>query len=245
MVLTAAIGANIAEVRERVAQAAIRSGRRPEDVSILGATKTVSPEAIEAAMTAGINLFGENRVQEAVAKIPLVDNLAQALGPSVSGGPLVPTWHFIGHLQTNKARAAIERFDTIESVDSLRLAEALDRIAAQLDRRVPILIEVNTSGEVSKHGFLASELEAVAGQMSALAHLEIQGLMTIGPLESHLHGAREAFRSLRRLRDGLAAHYPHATWDTLSMGMSEDFEVAVEEGASTIRLGRAIFGTRA
>jgi len=224
---------NLLRINENIASASLRSGRRPEDVTVLAASKTISPDVVGFAIDAGLRVFGENRVQEAQEKIPVV-----------SAGHRPITWHFIGHLQTNKVRPALQLFEMIQSVDSIHLATALDGEASRLARKIPILIEVNTSGEPSKHGFAVTEVGQDVATLSDLVHLDITGLMTIGPLTEDLAAVRAAFRSLRALRDQLSREYPAHTWNTLSMGMSEDYEIAIEEGATIVRLGRVLFGPR-
>jgi len=208
-------------VRERVAQAAERSGRSPAEVTIVAISKLFPTQAIEEAAAAGIAHIGENRVQEAAAKVSSLRHL-----------PV--TWHMIGHLQTNKAKTALELFDIIQTVDSLRLAEALSRRA---DRAIPVLLEVNVAGEASKFGLSPQEVPQTAEAVARLPHLDMRGLMTMAPLVSDPEEVRPVFRELRRLRDALGL-------TELSMGMTDDFEVAIEEGATLVRIGRAIFGER-
>ena len=212
---------NLAAVRERVAAAAERAGRRPEDVLLIGVSKTVPPERVRLGVEAGLTALGENRVQEARDKIKIL-------------GRPVP-WHLIGHLQTNKVRDALELFDLIHSVDRLDLARELERRAG--DRVADVLLEVNVAAEPSKSGFgpdaVAPALEAIA----ALTHLRVRGLMAIPPIVTRAEESRVWFQTLRGLaeRHGLKE---------LSMGMSADFEVAIEEGATMVRVGTAIFGPR-
>jgi pyridoxal phosphate enzyme (YggS family) len=175
--------------------------------------------------------MGENRVQEAAEKIPALAGLRV-------------DWHFIGHLQSNKARQAIRLFSTVQSIDSVDLARVVNRLAAEQGKQVRVLLEVNTSGEPSKHGFAPTEIERATPVIQSMSALEIEGLMTVGPLTSDAHQTRQAFRLLKSLRDQLAARYTEADWDTLSMGMTDDFEIAVEEGSTLVRVGRAIFGPR-
>jgi pyridoxal phosphate enzyme (YggS family) len=232
-----------ARVQERVAAAARAAGRDPASVTLVAVTKTHPPEVVAEAIAAGACDLGENRVQEAVAK-------AEALAAHRTA----VRWHLIGHLQRNKARAAAELFDLVHSVDSLRLAEALARHAADAGRRLPVLLQVNVSGEVSKEGFaLAGGLANSAGLAALLAEVEpitampalaIRGLMTVAPIVEHSEQARPIFRALRELRDELARRMPGAAWDELSMGMTDDFEAAISEGATIVRVGRAIFGER-
>jgi len=184
-------------------------------------SKSFPAQAIEEAVAAGIAHIGENRVQEAVAKIPSLRHL-----------PV--TWHMVGHLQTNKAKTALELFDIIQSMDSLRLAEVLSRRA---ERPIPVLLEVNVAGEASKFGLSPQEVLQTAEAVARLPHLDVRGLMTIAPLVGDPEEVRPVFRELRRLRDALGL-------PELSMGMTDDFEVAIEEGATLVRIGRAIFGER-
>ncbi len=243
------IARNIAAVRARIAAAADRVGRDPAAVTLVAVTKTQPPEAVAAALAAGVADFGENRVQEAAEKMPLVE--AAGL-----------RWHLIGHLQRNKARKAAAIFDLIHSLDSVRLAETLDRyveVDAPLhtygtSRRLPVLLQVNIAGEAQKEGFeLAGGLgnrEALPGfwedvaRILGLQHLDVRGLMTIAPYVADPEQVRPVFRALRELRDELAVRFPAASWQELSMGMTGDFEVAVEEGATLVRVGTAIFGER-
>jgi len=215
------VAERLALVQERVARAAERAGRSPAEVTIVAVSKSFPAQAIEEAVAAGIAHIGENRVQEAAAKIPSLPHL-----------PV--TWHMVGHLQTNKAKTALELFDIIQSMDSLRLAEALSRRA---DRPIPVLLEVNVAGEASKFGFSPREVIQAAEAVARLPHLNVCGLMTIAPLVSDPEEVRPVFRELRRLGDALGV-------DELSMGMTDDFEVAIEEGATLVRIGRAIFGER-
>ena len=217
------IGANIDEVKGRIIRACQRVGRLPDEVTIIAVTKTVEPSAIATAFKLGIKHFGENRVQEAVGKIGQLSWLEPH-----------PTWHMVGHLQSNKARVAVEIFDIIHSVDSVRLAEVISR---RTQRTLPILLEVNVSGEATKYGFSVAELEPALEAISRLPRLEIKGLMTIAPLVSDTEQVRPVFRKLRLLRDSFGLEH-------LSMGMTDDFEVAIEEGATLVRIGRAIFGER-
>lgn len=220
---TADIERNIAAVRVRIARACERSGRSPDSVTLVAVTKTVGPTLVRAAFEAGIGHFGENRVQEAEEKLAsLRDIRAES------------TWHMIGHLQTNKAKTALGVFDIIQSIDSLKLAEFISRSAG---RTVPILLEVNAAGEATKGGFPPGEIGEALAKIREMPRLDVQGLMTIVPLVSDPEEARPVFRRIRELRDILGL-------PVLSMGMSDDFEVAIEEGATLIRVGRAIFGER-
>ncbi len=233
------LGRRIAAIHVRVAAAAQRVGRSPEDVHIVAVSKTMPPEAVIAAARYGLRLFGENRVQEAREKIAMVS----------AAGLTGLRWELIGHLQTNKAARAVELFARVQSVDSLRLAEALEARAAQLGRVLPVLLEVNVAGEASKSGLAPDEVVAVARTIATLPHLRLEGLMTVAPLVDDAESVRPFFRRMRALRDTLRAEVPQANehgggWAELSMGMTDDFEVAIEEGATLVRIGRAIFGER-
>jgi PLP dependent protein len=228
------IAARLALVRERIARAARRAKRDPAAVRLVLASKTQPPEAIRAAYAAGAREFGENYVQEAVAKQDALSDL-QDLGNLKD-----LRWHLIGHLQTNKARDAANRFVLIHSLDSARLAAAFGR--ARPAPRVPVLIEVNAAGEASKTGVAAAEVERLIDE--ARATVEILGLMTIPPPASDPERSRGHFAALSAMRDRLAAATGLALSE-LSMGMTDDFEVAIEEGATIVRVGRAIFGERA
>lgn len=223
--------ANIHRLRARVTAAAERAGRSADDITIVAVTKTVPIEHIEVAYHVGLKNFGENRVQEARSKIAALRL------------PLIK-WHLIGHLQSNKVARAVELFASIQSVDSVHLAVALDRHAAMRERILPILLEVNISGEQSKYGFAPHELWQALPRLRTLQHLQIEGLMTIAPLSQNPEDARPIFRGLRSLRDQLRDQAPDIHWKHLSMGMTDDFEIAIEEGATIIRIGRAIFGER-
>jgi len=214
---------NIRELQQRIARACQRAGRSPDEVTLVAVSKTVQASAIEAAFNAGVRDFGESRVQEAKPKIEQL----QKLKPDI-------TWHMVGHLQTNKARTAADIFDIIHSVDSLKLAETLNDCSP---RRLPILIQINVSAEASKGGFTLPEVNEAISQIGRLPNLEIQGLMTIAPWVDNAEEVRPIFRQMRQLRDALGLRH-------LSMGMSDDFEVAIEEGATLVRIGRAIFGER-
>jgi hypothetical protein len=214
---------NIRELKRRVARAADRSGRSPDNITIIAVTKTIEPRLIQEAFKAGMRHFGESRIQEAKDKIGQLSDLQ----------PL-PTWHMVGHLQTNKAGLAVELFHFIQSVDSIRLAEVISR-RAQCD--MPILLQVNVSSEASKFGFPPDQVSLALEVIARFPHLQIRGLMTIAPLATNPEEVRPFFRQLRLLRDSLGLEH-------LSMGMTDDFEVAIEEGATMVRIGRAIFGQR-
>jgi len=225
------IEANIQNIRQRIAAAAARAHRDPAGIRLMAVSKTVEPERIQRALDAGITLLGENYVQEAREKIPAVGRGAE--------------WHMIGHLQTNKAKYVVHLFDWIHSVDRLELAQELDKRAFQHNRRLNVLVEVNVSGEASKNGIEPSGVPELVRRISALPHLTIRGLMTMPPYSDNPEHSRPYFQALRGLRDEIhAAAIPNVRMDELSMGMTDDFEVAVEEGATIIRVGRAIFGER-
>jgi hypothetical protein len=229
------IPSNIASLRDRIAHAAGRAGRDPASILLMAVTKTVEPARILQAYDAGLRLFGENRVQEFAHKAADL--------PSLPGAE----WRLIGHLQSNKAAKAAELFQGVDSLDSLRLAEKLDAAARHLGRRLPVLIEVNLGGEASKSGLPpdSPELEALLLVAPRLEALDFRGLMAIPPFTDHPEGARPYFRRLRQLRDRIAARRLTAvSMDQLSIGMSHDFEVAIEEGSTCVRIGTAIFGPR-
>ena len=223
------IADNLEAVRERIATACARAGRPLESVRLLAVSKTYGPEAVGAAAAAGQTRFGENRVQEAAAKIPACPGHLQ--------------WHLIGHLQSNKAAQAAQLFDWIHSVDSLKLLEALDRHAGEAGRRLEVMVQVNVSGERSKSGLAPGEVPAVLAAGSRLPHVQIRGLMTIPPLAEDPEKSRMFFRELRERRDGWAAQ-TGLDLAELSMGMTHDLEVAIEEGATFVRVGTGIFGAR-
>jgi pyridoxal phosphate enzyme (YggS family) len=230
------IAENIAEVRQRIAAAAHRAGRDPEKIVLMAVSKTFPPERIREAYNAGLRIFGENRVQEFSGKAAALRDLHEA------------EWHMIGHLQSNKAAAAAEAFAAIDSLDSLKLAEKLNASAARLGKKLGVLIEINVGDETAKSG-LSSDSDEVEELLSAaprLERLEFRGLMTVPPFAEDAREVRPYFRKLRALRDQLAAqHFPAVFMDVLSMGMSHDFEVAIEEGSTSVRVGTAIFGQRA
>ena len=211
------IRAGLARVRERIAAAAERAGRRADDVLLIGVSKTVEVEQIREAIAAGVPALGENRVQEAKGKVATL-------------GRAVP-WHLIGHLQTNKVKDALALFDVIHSVDRLELAREIERRAASA---IDIFLEVNVANEPSKSGFAIDAIPAALDAVAAMSHLKVRGLMAIPPIVERAEDSRPAFRALRELRDR------HGLGE-LSMGMSGDFEVAVEEGATMVRIGRALF----
>jgi pyridoxal phosphate enzyme (YggS family) len=229
------VAENIKRVQERIASAAQRAGRKPDDITLMAVTKTFPGAAIQEAYSAGLRTFGENRVQEFASKLPGVGNLAEA------------RWHLIGHLQTNKASKAAELFDAVDSVDSVRLADKLNSAAQKLGKKLRVLIEVNVGGEEAKSGVApdSAELEELLQSAAGLEHLQFAGLMTIPPFTDDPEGARPYFKRLRVLRDQVAARpLPGIAMDVLSMGMSHDFEIAIEEGSTCVRVGTSIFGER-
>jgi PLP dependent protein len=229
------IAQNVAELRERIAAATLRTGRHPEEVTLMAVSKTFAPECIREAYAAGLRVFGENRIQEFTGKAAALADLKNA------------DWHMIGHLQTNKTAKAVELFTTIASVDSLRLAEKLNSAAQQVGKKLRALIEINVGGETAKSGMPpeSPEFEGLLRAASRLEHMEFLGLMTIPPFSEDPQQMRPYFRKLRQLRDEIQARkLPNLRMDVLSMGMSHDFEVAIEEGSSCVRIGTAIFGER-
>ena len=222
----------LARVRERIAGAAERAGRRPSEITLVAVSKTVAPATIQLAVDAGAADLGENRVQEAAAKTPLLN-----------GGPI--RWHLIGHLQSNKARLAIQTFDVIHTVDSVRLAEKLDSLASEAHRRPSVLVQVDFAHEETKSGADEADVPEIITALDRCESLRLCGLMTLPPLSESTEAARPYFR---RLRDFLTRinveRAPESKLIQLSMGMSHDFEVAIEEGATMVRVGTAIFGER-
>lgn len=218
-------------VRERMARAAERAGRRAEGVTLVAVSKTRTVAEVEEALRAGVEVLGENRVQEAEEKHGAVS--------------LAARWHLVGHLQTNKARKAVEIFELIHSVDSLRLAQEVDRRAERMGKVADVLVQVNTSGEASKSGVALDGALDLIGAVSGLKSIRVRGLMTIGALGAEGDRARPFFVRLREIRDRVAAaQIPGVSMEHLSMGMTGDFEAAIEEGATLVRVGTAIFGER-
>ncbi len=223
------IAENLARVREQITQAAAKSGRSADDVELVAITKTHPAEKVRDAIEAGQTLFGESRVQEARAKIPeLPSNLR---------------WHFVGHLQKNKIRHALPLFEMIHSIDSFGLAQETNRIAEEEGMHPRVLLEVNVAGEGSKFGFSPDTLREQMDELLALPRLSILGLMTIPPLAEEANASRKYFLQLRELRDRLQTEF-RVDLAQLSMGMTQDFAIAVEEGATLVRVGTAIFGER-
>jgi pyridoxal phosphate enzyme (YggS family) len=223
------LAANLEHLRRRIAAACARAGRDPASVTLLAVSKGQPPEVVRAAADLGLTLFGENKVQEAKAKIPLCPGRLR--------------WHLVGHLQSNKARDAVHWFEMIQSLDSLALAAELQKQAEKAAKTVPVLLEVNVAGEATKFGYRPEQLLAELRELNAFPRLEIQGLMTLAPWTPDPDKVRPVFRRLRELKaeceQRLGAPLAH-----LSMGMSGDFEVAIEEGATLVRIGTALFGPR-
>jgi len=230
----ATLAANIAYVRANIAQATERVGRRPDTVTLVAVSKTKPVELIKLAYELGLRDFGENRVQDALPKI--AEFRHAGLHPVA--------WHMIGHLQRNKANKVIGSFDSIQSVDTLQLAQALNHHAAELEQRIAILLQVNIAGEASKEGVTPEEALALAPQLVALPQLDVQGVMTVAPQVQDPETVRPVFRRLHELRERLREAAPQSAWQHLSMGMTDDYCVAIEEGATIVRVGRAIFGER-
>jgi PLP dependent protein len=229
------ISENTASIRDRIAAAADRARRDPGEIALMAVTKTFPPERIREAYDAGLRLFGENRVQEFAGKAEALSDLRDA------------DWHMIGHLQTNKAANAAELFSAVDSVDSLRLAQKLNSAAQELGKKLAVLIEINVGGESAKSGVApgSKALDELLQGAAQLEHLEFRGLMTVPPFTDDPQQARPYFRKLRQLRDQIDARkLPKISMSVLSMGMSHDFEVAIEEGSTCVRLGTAIFGER-
>ena len=226
---------NIARVQERILTAALRAGRKPGEVTLVAVSKTFPAGQIREAFSAGLRVFGENRVQEFAGKVASLRDLRDA------------EWHMIGHLQTNKAAQAAELFGHIDSVDSTRLARKLNSAAAQLDKRISVLIEINIGGETVKSGLApdSEELESLLNVAPELPFLDLRGLMTVPPYHDDPERSRPYFRAMRGLFNRIAhRQLPAVRMAVLSMGMSHDYEVAIEEGATCVRIGTAIFGTR-
>lgn len=227
-------------IENEIATACTRAGRRREDVRLMAVSKVHPSSAIREAFAAGLRLFGENRVQEFAQKST---ELADLLHPENADAPV---FHLIGHLQSNKSAKAVELFDAVDSVDSLRLAERLQEAAQARGRRLPILLEIKLSHEETKTGLdpASQELRDLLERMPSMPALELRGLMTVPPWDEDPEHARPYFRRLRELRENLSQAHPHLRLDDLSMGMSGDFAVAIEEGSTEVRLGTALFGQR-
>jgi pyridoxal phosphate enzyme (YggS family) len=230
---TAALAARLAAIRDRIAAAAGRAGRDPASVLLVAVSKTFTSADIRAAADLGVTDFGENKVQEAVAKM---DDLAD----------LPIRWHLVGHLQSNKARRAGARFDVVHSVDDVRLLERIDEGAGDSGRSVDLLVQVDLAGEATKHGAAPAAVRSIVDAARGCRAARLRGLMLLPPASEDPEAARPYFQALRRLRDRLIDNgIPPAALAELSMGMSQDFEIAIEEGATLVRIGSAIFGPRA
>lgn len=229
------IAENHARVQERIAAAAFRSGRKPEEIKLLAVSKTFPPEEIRAAYDTGLRAFGENRVQEFAGKIAALRDLSEA------------EWHLIGHLQTNKAAQSAELFGHIDSVDSVRLARKLNSAASDLSKKLSVLIEINIGGEAAKSGVPpdSPELESLLKAAPELPSLAFRGLMTVPPYSDDPAQSAPYFRKMRELSNAIAGRrLPTVSMEILSMGMSHDYEIAIEEGATCVRIGTALFGSR-
>jgi len=241
---------HIARVQDRIARGCARAGRDPATVTLVAISKTFPAEAVLETFRLGLRDFGENRVEEAEEKISNIKCQISNLQPEIKNQKSEIAWHLVGHLQSRKAREAVELFDVIHSVDSVKLANRLSRLCVEAGRVMPVLLECNVSGEESKYGFRVTnvaerdawlpEVEA----MLALPGVRVEGLMTVAPIVADPNDARPYFRALSELRDHLRVHLPQSDWHHLSMGMTHDFEVAIEQGATLVRIGRAIFGER-
>ncbi len=224
------VAENLQGIRERIERAAARSHRNAEDITLIAVTKTVAAERINEAIQAGVEIIGESRIQEAMDKR---ENIRPV------------SWHMIGHLQTNKVKYAVRIFDMIQSVDSIHLAREINKRCASADRKMPVLIEINTSGEESKYGCAPGKAPELVHAISEMKNLQIRGLMTIGLFSDDPDVVRPCFVSLRQLAERITEmKIPGVGMDILSMGMSSDFELAIEEGSTMVRIGSAIFGAR-
>ncbi len=239
------IADNLGEIRDRMGEAAGRSGREADEITLVAVTKTFSAEVVLEAHEAGVRHFGENRAREGISKMT-------AVAPYVSDPR--PVWHMIGHVQSRKARRVADHYDYVHSVDRLKIAQRLSDRAVDIGRQLPVLLECNISGEGSKYGFALEKWDedesrrqdflAAVEEILSLPGLQVRGLMTMPPYVEDPEEVRPLFVSLRTLRDLLRERFPAGSWDELSMGMTDDFEVAIEEGATMVRIGRAIFGAR-
>ncbi len=221
---------NLNHCLERIERAAVKSGRTASDVTLVAVTKMVDTDRMNEGIEAGIKIIGENKVQEAQAKMPDIQPVR---------------WHMVGHLQRNKVKNAVEMFDMIQSVDSVRLAGEIDKRCAALNKVIPVLVEVNTSGEESKYGCPPEKTAELMEKISEFTHLQVKGLMTVGLFSDKMELVRPCFVKLRKLSERLKeANLPRIEMQILSMGMSSDFELAIEEGSNMVRIGTAIFGPR-
>jgi pyridoxal phosphate enzyme (YggS family) len=227
-----AIAENLQIIKEKIAEAAKKSGRKPEDITLVAVTKTIEAERINEVLRAGVTVIGENRVQELLSK-----------QDAVNANPC-PQWHLIGHLQTNKVKSVIDKVGMIQSVDSLRLAETINKCAARLNKIMDILIEVNIEKEDSKYGIHPEQLSVFFEKAQELSNVRLCGLMSIPPIQKSAEFSRKSFEKLERLFVDIQPKDVHNCWHTLSMGMSGDFREAIEEGSNMVRIGTALFGTR-
>jgi pyridoxal phosphate enzyme (YggS family) len=225
------LAANIARVRSKIEEAARKVGRSAGEITLVAVSKTVPVALVKIAYNLGVTDFGENRVQDALPKI-------------AEFHPRGMRWHMIGHLQSNKTGKVAGAFDMVQSIDSAHLAQVLNRHAGEEGKILPVLLQVNVSGEASKEGVSVDETPQLARQIAALPCLKVRGLMTIAPLVKDPEEVRYVFRGLRELRARLQDEVAECSWDDLSMGMTDDYSVAIEEGATIVRIGRAIFGER-
>ena len=220
---------NLEIIREKIKKAAFKANRKPEEIKLVAVTKTATIEQIKEAISAGVKIIGENKVQEAKEKY-------QILSADIE-------WHLVGHLQTNKVKYAIEIFDCIHSVDSIKLAQEIDKRSLQFGKTTNVLLEVNVSGEETKYGIKPEEVEPFLKEISEFSRIRVRGLMTIAPIAEDKEEVRPYFRKLRELSEEIKnKNIKNVKMDYLSMGMTEDFEVAIEEGANMVRIGRGIFG---
>jgi PLP dependent protein len=224
------LATNLARVREQIAEAALQAGRQPDEITLVGVSKTQPAEAIAEVIRAGLRDFGENRVQEAEQKLPTVRRLLR--------GADMPVFHMVGHLQTNKAAAAVKCFQRVDSVDSVKLAQALSR---RLSVEMPILVEVYVGDDTSRPGVRPDDLVDVVGAIIEVPRVRVEGLMTVAPLGSD---SRAAFAEVRKLKETLSATFPAVHFGVLSMGMSDDYRAAIAEGSTEVRIGTALFGPR-
>jgi len=224
---------NLVRLTDEIGQAAVRAGRRPEEITLIGVSKTQPAAAIAELIRAGLRHIGENRVQEAAEKFPIVRELL--------AGQAAPICHMVGHLQSNKAANALALFDRVDSVDSLHLAQALSRRRTSDDQVLPVLLEVYVGDDPRRPGLRTDQLLDVAGQILELPGLRVEGLMTIAPLNSD---ARSAFQHVYEMKQKLSEAFPRIYFGVLSMGMSEDYKLAIEEGSTEVRVGTALFGPR-
>ncbi len=245
------VAARLERVRERIAAAAARAGRDPADITLIGASKTVEPARVAAAVAAGLRDLGENYVQEAQAKIAALERLSPPPAPNAdpaSGATLAAPsplrWHLIGHLQSNKAKTAVELFDIIQTLDSARLAAALARHATLRGCHATVLVEVDYTGLPDRTGLRPDAVYPTVEAVLGLPAIELVGLMTVPAPGLSADETRAVYRRLGRLREQLSLRFPEVNWQHLSMGMTDDFELAIEEGATMVRIGRAIFGDR-